>query len=156
LIANYRDVPGVRTANVAIGTTNGTATIYAVDRRPGDPDWVEQIASFDRDVVLRHAYAIPDLEGRIVPTEVGSIRLPSLMTREGITSVDLLHVDAEGFDAEIIEQVDLDASWAPRYLVYETKHIGRDSYFANRARLRDAGYTVVRIWPDELAYRTPA
>ena len=155
LTANYRDVPGVRTANVAIGRTDGAATMYAVDRRPGDPDWVEQIASLDRDVVLRHTYAMPDLEGRIVPTEVETVRLPSLLTREGIASVDVMHIDAEGADDEVIRQIDMAAPWAPRYLLYEAKHLGVERYLSNRSRLRAAGYTVVSIWPDELAYRRP-
>ena len=153
LTTNYRGVPGVRAANVAIGTADGTATIFVVDKRPGDPDWVEQIASLDRDVVLRHTYAVPDLGSRIVPTEVASMRLPSLIAREGIDSVDVMHIDAEGADDEIIRQIEMDAPWAPRYIVYEAKHIGPERYLANRSRLREAGYTVVSIWPDELAYR---
>ena len=153
LKANYQDVSGVRAANVAIGPVDGIATLYDVPGVPGDPDWVEQIASLDREVVLRHAYAVPDLERRIVPTEIESVRLSTLVTREGITAVDVMHIDAEGADDEIIRQIDMNAPWAPRYIVYESKHLDPGRYVANRTRLRAAGYSVVSIWPDELAYR---
>jgi FkbM family methyltransferase len=154
LTANYQGVPGVRTANVAIAPQDGTVTMYEVRPRPSDPDWVEQIASLNREVVLRHSYALPDLEARIVPVEVASTTLPSLIDQEGITSIDLMHIDAEGHDDEIIRQIDMDAPWAPRYLIYENKHIDRQSHAANKALLRRAGYRVVNIWPDEFAYRT--
>lgn len=153
LVANYRDVPGVRAANVAIGDADGTATIYEVLGRPGDPDWVGQIASLDRDVVLTHRYALPDLDERVVATQVEAVRLPSLVTRYGLDTVDVMHVDAEGYDAEVVEQIDTGAPWAPRFLVYEKKHIGADRYRAMRSRLEDAGYRIVDLWPDELAYR---
>jgi FkbM family methyltransferase len=143
----------VRSANVAIGEDNGTVTIYGVDRRPGDPEWVDQIASLDLDVLRRHAYALADLDDRIVPTEVESVRLPTLMSRYGVTSVDLMHIDAEGFDDEIIRQVEMSASWAPRFLIYEKKHLDADRYRVLRDLLERSGYRIVDIWPDELAYR---
>lgn len=155
LTANYRGVPGITTANVAIGTEDGKATIYAVDSRPGDPEWVDQIASLDREVVLRHAYALPGLESRIVPTEVESVRLSSLMAQQSVTSIDLLHIDAEGFDDEIIRQIEMHAPWAPRYLIYEKKHISAPRYLETRALLERAGYRLVEIWPDEFGYRLP-
>ncbi len=153
LTANYRDAPGVRTANVAIGDEDGSTTIYEVRPEPGDPAWVTQIASLDREVVLRHAYALPDLENRIVPTEVESARLPSLLERWDVRSIDVLHIDAEGFDDEIIRQIDMGAPWAPRYLIYEKKHLLGPRYRAIEALLRAAGYRLVDVWPDELAYR---
>ncbi|MFL6238340.1 MAG: FkbM family methyltransferase [Actinomycetes bacterium] len=143
----------VRLANVAIADEPGTVTMYAVDRRPDDPEWVDQIASLRRDVIMRHAYALADLDERIVTQEVESMPLGDLVRRHALSIVDLMHIDAEGFDSEVIRQIDLHAPWAPRFLIFELKHIGRPAWAQTQARLRAAGYRFVSLWPDELAYR---
>lgn len=154
LMANYADVPGLQFENVAVGEAEGEATIYTVSPRPGDPEWVDQIASLDRDVVLGHAYALPDLDDRIVPVTVACVPISTLVGRHDLSEIDLLHMDAEGYDYEIIRRIPLDARWAPRYLIFESKHMGNALYRETAARLRRAGYRVIDLWPDALAYRT--
>lgn len=153
LVANYEGVPGLRFANVAIGPEEGTTTFYTVEGRPGEPAWADQISSLDRDVVLRHTYGISDLESRIVPIEIESVPLPSLVARYGLDSIDLLHVDAEGYDYEIVSQVQAGATWAPRYILFEVKHMGFDRWKVLKPKLRRAGYRFVNVWPDMFAYR---
>jgi FkbM family methyltransferase len=153
LMANYEGVPGLRFANVAIAGTEGRVTLYAVKARPGDPAWVEQIASLDREVVMRHAYALPDLDGRIVSIEVEAVPLPVLVARYDLRTIDLVHIDAEGLDYEIIRQIPLGAAWAPRNLIFEAKHMSREQFAQIKARLRGGGYRIVSVWPDQFAYR---
>jgi hypothetical protein len=69
--------------------------------------------------------------------------------------VDLLHIDAEGFDDQIIRDLPLTASWAPQFLIFEKKHLSRSLLAESRRILKHAGYEVVNLWPDELAYRAP-
>jgi FkbM family methyltransferase len=154
LVANYAGVSGLAFCNVAIGNETGTTTMYTVARQPGDPGWVEQLASLSRDVVSRHAYALPDLERRIVPVEVECLGLAELVARGDLHRVDLLHIDAEGFDDTIIRQIPMNAAWAPQYLLFETKHMDRDCSLDTRARLKRAGYRVIDMFPDALAYRS--
>jgi len=154
LMVNYEGVPGVRFANVAIAGESGHATIYTVDRLAGDPDWVTQIASLDRDVILRHADEIKELDTRIVPLEVESLRLEALVDRFGLKAIDLLHIDAEGFDHEIIRQIGFDKPWAPHFILFEIKHMDLGNFRRTKLRLKGAGYRIVNMWPDALAYRT--
>jgi FkbM family methyltransferase len=154
LVANYADVEGLRFASVAIGTQEGTLTFYTVERRPGEPAWADQISSLDRDFVLGHAYALEDLENRIVPIEVESLPLRALVARYELDALDLLHVDAEGLDFEIVGQIPVDAPWAPRFLTFEIKHMGLERWKILKARLRRGGYKFVNVWPDVFAYRT--
>jgi FkbM family methyltransferase len=153
LMANYDGVPGVRFANVAIAGESGHTTIYTVDPMPADPDWVTQIASLDRDVILRHANEITDLDARIVPLEVESLRLETLVDRFGLSAIDLLHIDAEGFDHEIIRQIGFNKPWAPRFILFEIKHMDLGNFRRTKLRLKNAGYRLVNMWPDALAYR---
>jgi len=154
LIANYADVAGLRFANAAIGTREGTLTFYTVEGRPGEPAWADQISSLDRDFVLGHAHALEDLENRIVPIEVECLPLRSLVARYELDALDLLHVDAEGLDFEIVNQVPVDASWAPHFLTFEIKHMGLERWKMVKARLRRGGYKFVNVWPDAFAYRS--
>ena len=86
LVSNYEGVPGLHFFQVAVGGGEGPMTMHSVDPRPGDPHWVAQLTSFDRDVVLSHAYALPDLESRIFAVEVTSRTVQSLIAEAGLSS----------------------------------------------------------------------
>lgn len=154
LVANYAGSEHVQFANVAVAPEPGIATIYAVEPQPGDPPWVSLIASLDREVLLRHRGSIPHLDERIHAHDVETVPLAALLERHGITSVDLLHVDAEGLDDEIVRQIDADAPWAPRFVVFERKHLSPQRYRAVRRWLRTRNYRVADLWPDVFAYRS--
>ena len=113
------------------------------------------MTSFDRDVVLSHSSDLPELESRIFAVEVESRTVASLIAEAGLTKVDVLHIDAEGFDDQIIRDLPLSAPWAPQFLIFERKHLSRARYSDLRRLLRQAGYRAVNLWPDELAYRDP-
>jgi hypothetical protein len=66
----YRNEPQVILENVAIAQSNGTKTLYHLRRgAPGLPTWAPMLASFDRDVVLRHGAQIPGIADLIATTE---------------------------------------------------------------------------------------
>ena len=154
LVANYEGVPGLAFENAAVGTVDGMSTLYSIDPRPGDPYWVEQTASFDRATLESHGDRVVGVKDRIVETPVPSLTLPTLVTRNGLTTVDLLHVDVEGYDFEVLKQIDFTASWAPTFIIYEREHFDRVTDEAARKMLRNAGYRLADIWPDQFAYRT--
>jgi FkbM family methyltransferase len=153
LVANYDGVSGLHFFQVAVGNGDGPVTMYSVDPRPDDPHWVMQLTSFDREVVLSHSSDLPELESRIFTVDVESRSVASLVAEAGLARIDLLHVDAEGFDDRIVLDLPLTASWAPQFLIFEKKHLSPDRLSDLRRHLRQAGYTIVNLSPDELAYR---
>ena len=153
LVANYEGVPGLAFENVAIGAEDGTTTMFTVDPRPGDPYWVSMIASFDPDVILAQRDVLRDVDNRLVEVTVETLTLASLVARHHLESVDLLHVDAEGRDHAILEQIDFTAAWAPSFIIFEKEHFDSATFRRTRAMLHDAGYRCVDVWPDEFAYR---
>jgi FkbM family methyltransferase len=155
LVANYEGVPALRFFQVAIGSAEGVQTMYSVDPRPEDPHWVKQLTSFDRDVVMSHSGDLAELESRIFTVDVETRTVGSLVAEAALAEVDLLHIDAEGFDDQIIRDLPLTASWAPQFLIFEKKHLSRSLLAESRRILKHAGYEVVNLWPDELAYRAP-
>ena len=153
LVANYDGVPGLAFENAAVGTVDGTSTLYGVDPRPGDPYWIDQVASFDRATLEGHGDRIAGVRERIVEFPVASLTLPTLIARNQLNSVDLMHIDVEGYDFEVLKQIDFSASWAPTFIIYEREHFDPETDRAARHLLRGAGYHLVDIWPDQFAYR---
>jgi FkbM family methyltransferase len=152
LVANYAGVPGLAFENAAVGTADGTSTMYSVEPRPGDPYWVELTASFDLATIVSHG-DLAGVEERIVEVPVASLTLPTLVSRHGLVSIDVMIVDVEGYDYEILKQIDFSSSWAPTFIIYERMHFDRQTDRAARRMLRAAGYRLVDIWPDQFAFR---
>lgn len=157
LARNYAGIAGIRTVCAAISERAGTRMFYSLRpstdaERQALPEWYDHIASFDRDVILKHAAAIPQLESRIVGIEVECITLDELCDKHGFDRLDVLHVDTEGYDARIVQAADL-ARWAPRLVVFEHKHLPRDEYASVLAKLDREGYDCVSSEDDAFCLR---
>lgn len=153
LVANYSGAEGMSFENAAISATDGTMPMFYVERRDGDPDFLDQLFSFDEEILRSHRYASEDFDERVVRTEVNALTMPSLVARHGIETIDVLHIDTEGYDVEILKQVDFSAQWAPRFILFEIKHLDPGTYRQARSMLRAAGYRVFPVWHDAFAYR---
>ena len=122
-------------------------------RREGDPEWADQLGSFDRDVVMKHAIRIPDLAARIEEMSVPCAPFGQLLSDHGITRLDLLHIDTEGYDFEILKTVDFAGPTAPGAVLYEHAHLSPGDVAAAELLLRAAGYRVVPMARDTYAER---
>lgn len=148
----YRNEPQVILENVAIAQSNGTKTLYHLRRdAPGLPTWAPMLASFDRDVVLRHGAQIPGIADLIATTEVPCRSLASLLSQTGLGQCDLLQIDAEGWDYEILKLIDF-TQHKPAIINYEHAHLNQDDWDAAIGLLVRNGYRV-GIGPyDTVAY----
>ena len=141
---NYEGLGRIALENVAIADTDGTLPFYHLaEAGPGEdgglPHWYDGIGSFSRDTVLGHAEHIPDIEKRLVCTEVPCLTFDSLLARHGLDRIDLVLIDTEGHDYEILRDVDL-ARYRPRVVVFEHFHLSDDERAAAREQLAAAGY----------------
>lgn len=141
---NYAGLDRVRLENAAVADRDGTRPFYHLAEAPeGErarlPGWYDGIGSFSREGVLAHADLVPDIEQRLVTTEVQALTFESLCEKHGIDEVDLVLVDAEGYDAAIVEAIDF-ASRRPRLLIYEHYHLAPADRAACRTRLEALGY----------------
>ena len=96
----YAGVPNVLLLEAAIGHKCGSASIFGVKNsgRWADSSWASQLASFDRDHLLRHGIAADEIEERLVEC----LDLVALQERAGVDHIDVLQIDVEGFDAEVV------------------------------------------------------
>jgi FkbM family methyltransferase len=97
----YAGLPNVTLVQAAIGDQDGDAYLYRVkstgiSEREIDPTL--QIASFSRAHLEYHGKKAHEIERITVPCRT----LPSLIGELGLEKIDLLQVDAEGFDANVV------------------------------------------------------
>lgn len=144
---------GIIFENVAVGAAEGSRPFYTVEPDKTDKhSWIDQLGSFNREVILSHANLLPNLESRIRTSEVQCVSLATICARHSVTEIDLLHVDTEGADLEVLRSHD----WQqirPGVVLYEHKHLGpTDRHFAGEL-LSEAGYEMLEQNGDTLAVR---
>ena len=92
--------------------------------------------------ILSHADKISDIADRLVTAQVPCLTFESLCRKHGVDRLDVLLIDAEGYDWEIVRRLDLEARH-PRVLVYEHYHLPAPVRAEARAHLEARGYRTV-------------
>jgi hypothetical protein len=95
-------------------------------------------ASFDREHLRKHG--IPDEE--IVTHQVACHTIESALRAGGLANVDLLQIDAEGYDWPIIRSIDF-SRVRPRIVRFEYRHLSNEDADACLAHLAERGYRFV-------------
>jgi FkbM family methyltransferase len=156
---NYRGRDGVSFENAAIADVDGRVPFYYVapasDREQEDrPIWSDAIGSLSRGEVEKTIAAaryfaargcavhIPRIEARIERTEVPGLTFESLCRKHAISELDLLVIDAEGYDYEIIKGIDFQRH-RPRLLIYESNHFSPEEREECGAYLEGLGYELM-------------
>ncbi|HVW18651.1 MAG TPA: FkbM family methyltransferase [Solirubrobacteraceae bacterium] len=151
--------PRLRLANVAVSDRDGQAEFHHLrERRDTDgplPEWYDQLGSFSLRTILSHEEAIPRIRELLVSTTVPTLTFDSLCARHAIDAFELLHIDAEGYDWEILRTVDLER-YRPTLVLYEHAHLSAADRGAARERLDAAGYACDQGPLDTLAVRRQA
>jgi FkbM family methyltransferase len=149
---SYSAVEGIRFLNAAISDHNGTQRLYYLPEDPDNstlPPWYDTLASFRKDVILRHQKEIPDIEERLAILEVPCITFETLCRDQEIESVDLIHIDTEGYDFEIIKSIDF-GLLRPKIVIFEHYHLDLNDYTACTDHLGSLGYEHVSIGMDTI------
>lgn len=146
----YADREQIHVVHAAIGPESpssptgnpnrGTLTLYKIrDDAAGLPHWANQLASARREVIASHRDRIPDIEQWIVSETVPCIPLSKVIQQHGFPRVDLLTSDTEGFDFEIVRQID-DLPSLPQFIYYENLHLSSEEYAESLRFLKKRGY----------------
>lgn len=129
--------------NVAIGKTEGNIDFYYIRQSDdvGLPEWYNQLGSFDLSIIMKHIKEIPGLEQMIVTASLPTMNLDSLLKKYDYNTLDLLHIDTEGYDFEIIKMIDF-GSIRPCIILFEHKHLTTKEYKQCLRLLKNNGYAV--------------
>lgn len=152
LRANYGNSPSIQFENIAIAATDGTLEMYrlAVDPvKHGYPEWLSQMSSLSKErmeEVWDRYEKFPEykkfyLENRTVEV-VRSMPLRQLLKKHDIKELDLLQIDAEGYDFEILKTLDF-AAVKPRFINYERVLLKPADEAECRQMLEKQGYVLV-------------
>ncbi len=153
LSANYAKFGDrFRLVNAAIGSEDGTLPFYRIKDGAEGPDWLRLIASLDRSVLMTHKRLVPNLESLVVVDQVQAMTFSTLLDATQGVHVDLLVIDAEGYDGKILRMFDV-GTRCPAIVRFEHKHLDRDDHEACLRELIGRGYQVAVSPDDTLAYR---
>lgn len=166
---NYAFHPNATIFQGAIGPP-GTLELYAVDRAywpalkpiPYARDWPDYraptgVTSANREHV--HAWLKENLrDSKDADRAIRSFQAPcmdiaGLLVETGIeTEIDVLQIDAEGYDDTVIYNANLD-TLKPRLINFEVAHMPQDRLSALETYLHGHGYGVAKFDMDALAIR---
>jgi FkbM family methyltransferase len=140
--------------NVAIGITRETKKFYYVsEKAKGElelPYWHDQLGSFDKNHVIR--LLGDQMLPYVIETEVECQPFQAILDRNRVDAIDLLHIDTEGFDYQVLSQVDF-TRYKPSVILFEHHLLTDDEFFKARKLLRNNGYRLLQYGNDTLALR---
>lgn len=134
--------------NVAIDREAGSRSLFRVAEEHLHTPEMSGLASLLPDRALATHAAL----GRTTRITVPCLPLSELLERHRIERVDLLQIDTEGYDAVVLETLDL-ARVRPALIHYEHRHLSGSEQKACARRLRAHGYEVVMKRHDAFALR---
>lgn len=140
--------------NVAIGNEKGTSRFYYVSESAKDepdlPYWHDQLGSFNQNHILQ------SLGGKVSPyiieEEIDCLPLQEVLNRNQVSAIDLIHIDTEGFDYQVLSQVDL-SKYKPVIILFEHHHLIGGEFEKAGSLLHRAGYQLFEYGADTLAVR---
>lgn len=121
---NYGSNQRFKFENSAVN--NGSNQIFysvkeeAIEQNPHIPYWYDQLGSFRKENILKHLNGI--LEPYIEETIIEGLTFNEVIKKNNIDSIDLLHIDTEGYDWIVLSQLDL-MKYYPTIILYEHKHL---------------------------------
>jgi FkbM family methyltransferase len=134
----YAGRPNVNLIQAAIGENDGEAHLYRVkktEKTDSEVDLTLQIASFYKEHLERHGKKAHEIE-RI---SVACRSLSSLVAELGLTKIDLLQIDAEGFDAAVVRMA-LKLPVRPDCINFEHVHLAARDRQPLFDLLEESGY----------------
>jgi FkbM family methyltransferase len=159
LMNNYSNSKRFIFENVAIGERRGTSMFHYVSESAiselGDdlPYWYNQLGSFSRGHILKHLNG--KLEPFIVEQEVRCFPLADVLERNNVDRLDLVHIDAEGFDYKVLSQIDFER-YSPSLVIFEHTNLSSEERANATALLRRSGYKCLEYRKDILATLEPS
>lgn len=143
LVRNFSRNHNIVLENVGITKRPGTFDFYYVrNASPDEPDWYDQVASFDKTTFYKNVSVEPSLLNRVGVSPVRCITFEMLLKKHSLEPVDLLMIDAEGYDYEILSSIDLQKHM-PGLIVFEYEWLTNYDRKAALAMLKQAGYRTI-------------
>lgn len=153
LQANCGDRPGVRLVPLAVAKTNGSVKMYRVKREFWHlHEAAPQLTSLDPGNIRKWlAGRTPNPDEVMESFEVRAVTFEQLLAEHGMTALDVLQIDTEGYDAEIIRMIPFDRL-RPTIINFEILNLSKPDIETIYTLLMDQGYRLHESKVDCTAY----
>jgi len=135
----YKKNNGINVINSAIGYSDGEITLYKIGFC--NERWATGLASFKKESLekaflngyikkraKKSKIQIPEeKEKHIIEEKVNVICPNTLIKNFGIQKIDLLQIDAEGFDYDVIKMFDISKN-KPNLIIFENTHFSKTEF----------------------------
>jgi FkbM family methyltransferase len=162
----YAKNKGITPLCAAIGEKDGSQPIYKVGF--SSMRWATGLASFSKEKIeqafedgivasncKRFGIEIPaDQSKWISQEEVQVIAPATLIQTYGLDHIDLLQIDAEGYDLEVIRIFDIPTT-RPQAIIFENVGLNAGDYAACLQLLGEQNYQLKKFGPNTLALQKP-
>lgn len=138
----YSAWPDIAVVNAAVDNSAGVRSLFVLTGEDL-PAWAGGMASFDRNHLLRHDYAVPGIEAMIRELKVDCVSFTDVLDLLPPGRLDLLQIDAEGADGRILSHFPFDRI-KPAIVQWESKNMTRAEQEETLGRLCQEGYKVAR------------
>lgn len=144
LVANYRECADrLIFENIAVSPDDPQVTIFRVPGMEASAgcamDHSLTISSTNSSVVAAQARVSESMLERIV---IPALTLDALIERHQCSDLDILQVDCEGYDARVLESIDL-VRHRPRLIQFEHGHLKRSDLSVLEERLARKEYRLL-------------
>ena len=126
LVENYNNYNNVIFENVAISVNNQISHLYKINHskeKKYRSEHFKGIMSFDKNHLIKHGVK----KNHIIKEDVQSTSINNLIKKHNLDMVDLLFIDAEGYDVDIIEDFFKTSLLRP-IIIFEYLHVSNQKF----------------------------
>jgi FkbM family methyltransferase len=155
LSAVYHDTSRFVIQSKAVSNFVGKKRFYYVDKDANLshdlPDWYDQLASFDKQHIVKHLNGI--LEPFIKEVDIDCETLSEILSANDVSKVSLLHIDTEGHDLKVLQSLNFDQV-LPSCILIEHRHLSKSDKDDLVALLNYWEYKIKDYEEDFLAFHS--
>ena len=144
----YRSNDRIVILQAALGPEPGTQTLFTVESEKA-PAWAGGLASFKREVIVKHSQLIPELQGMIREERVACITFDEVLAHLPSDRMDLLQIDTEGADGYLLSLFPFNRI-KPALIHWEVKHLTKTEREGCLDRLAGFGYRFAPSGPEDM------
>jgi FkbM family methyltransferase len=134
---NYKNLDFITLENSAISINNEISHLYRVnplyEKKYGSH--IPAIPSFDKKHLINHGVK----NRHIIQEKINSITIKDLIEKHNIKNIDLLFIDAEGYDGKIVYDFFLNSKIRP-IIIFEYIHVENNFFKDLISELRSKDY----------------
>ena len=140
--------------NCAIANSSGNQKFYRLQKSnlPDLPYWYDQIGSFNKEVVLKHADLVPHFDDLLIEENVKAITFGDLINKHSIKNIDLIQIDTEGYDFEILKMIPF-SELKVDFIMFENQHLASSDFKKAIKMLKKQGYKIGSQYKDTIAVK---